>query len=83
MKCFFTTTFKGKDYGKYQKGTINLKNMNRSQNSSKTFHKLKKKLKTQGKNSRIRHLINPYLPKKWPKIKPGLLISLKIGMNLT
>ena len=37
MKCFFTSTFKGKDYGKYKKGTINLKNMNRSQNSSKTF----------------------------------------------
>ena len=57
---------------KYQKGTINLKNMNRSQNSSKTFQKLKKNHKTQGKNSRIRHLINPYLPKKWPKIKPAL-----------
>ena len=37
MKCFFTSTLKGKDYGKYQKGTINLKNMNRSQNSSKTL----------------------------------------------
>jgi len=47
--------------------------MNRSQNPSKTFQKLKKKLKTQSKNSRIRHLINPYLPKKWPKIKPALL----------
>ena len=58
MKCFFTSTFKGKDYGKYQKGTTNLRNMNRSQNSSKTFQKLKKKLKTQGKNSRNRHLIN-------------------------
>ena len=37
MECFFTSTFKGKDYGKYQKGTINLNNMNRSQNSSKTI----------------------------------------------
>ena len=70
QQCFFTSTFKGKDYGKYQKGTNNLRNMNRSQNSSKTFQKLKKNLKTQGKNSRIRHLINPYLPKKWLKIKP-------------
>ena len=60
MKCFFTSTFKGKEHGKYQKGTINLKSMERSQNLSKTFQKLKKKLKTQGKKLKInQHLINP------------------------
>ena len=35
--------------------------------------KLKKKLKTQAKNSTIRHFFAPYMPKKWPKNKPGLL----------
>ena len=32
----------------------------------------RKNLKTQAKNSRIRHLFVPYMPKKWPKNKPGL-----------
>ena len=46
---------------------MGVKNLDISQNSSKISEKLKEKLKTQGKISRIWHLIAPYMPKKWPK----------------
>ena len=44
-------------------------------NGDKTQEKTQnsgKKLKTQAKNSRIRHFCVPYMPKKWPKNKPDL-----------
>ena len=59
-KCFFSSLF-GRKEKKIQKSKkeskMAVQKLNRSQNLSKIFQKLKEKLKTQGKNSKIRHLI--------------------------
>ena len=61
-KCFFSSLF-GRKEKKIQKSKkeskMAVQKLNRSQNLSKIFQKLKEKLKTQGKNSKIRHLITP------------------------
>ena len=49
MKCFFTSTFKGKEYGKYQKGTINLnKKLLEAKTQAKPF-------KNSRKNSKLKN----------------------------